>query len=200
MARPVDEAARRAVIRILLLPRPEGVVAGAPDDVLDDRVYLAAGHSGPERANAGVLSAHHDLVHLPNLGRRFAFRYGARHVRPVPGRLVLREDVHDDRLVRVERAGPALVRVRPLATGKYGGTATRVSPRPSRKRFMIVAFSSVPVTPLLASSAAPNSLVLCTLVARDSFRARPSSSELATMTSSSTSSSAMIGSGVRSLV
>src|SRR5205823_5110623 len=55
MARPVDEAAGRAVIRILLLPRPEGVVAGAPDDVLDDRVHLAAGHSWPEGANAGVL-------------------------------------------------------------------------------------------------------------------------------------------------
>src|SRR5207237_1652139 len=132
MARPVDEAAGRAVIRILLLPRPEGVVAGAPDDVLDDRVHLAAGHSWPEGANAGVLSAHHDLVHLPNLGRRFAFRYGARHVRPVPGRLVLREDVHDDRLVRVERACPALVRARRRGPGGTARAVGSVAALPER--------------------------------------------------------------------
>ncbi len=65
---------------------------------------------------------------------------------------------------------------------------------------MIVAQNSVPETPCPESSCAPYSFMFTTVVARDSLRARPSSSELATMTSSSTSSSAMIGSGARNLV
>src|SRR5437867_3221595 len=50
-----------------------------------------------------------DVVHPPDLLRRLALGDGARHVRPVPRGFVLREDVHDDRFARVERAFPDLV-------------------------------------------------------------------------------------------
>ena len=86
------------------------------------------------------------------------------------------------------------------ASGKYGATATRRRPRWSRKLFMIAAQNSVPEMPRPVSSCAPYSFMFTTVVARDSFRARPSSSELTTSTSSSTSSRAMTGSGARNFV
>ena len=56
-----------------------------------------------------------------------------------------------------------------------------------------------PVTPALFIAAA-TAIVLNTVVARDCLRTRPSSSEFATMTTSSPSSSAMIASGERNRV
>ena len=65
---------------------------------------------------------------------------------------------------------------------------------------MSVAQNSVPEMPRAESSWAPNSFMFTTVVARDSFRARPSSSELTTSTSSSMPSRAMTGSGARNRV
>ncbi len=87
-----------------------------------------------------------------------------------------------------------------MPSGKYGATATRFVPRDSRKRAMTLASSSSRPMPFPESSFAPNASMLKTLVARDCLRTRPSSSELATMTISLPSSSAMIGSGERKRV
>src|SRR2546430_9085103 len=110
----VNEAAGRLIRGIALLAGTLRVIAGAPDDVLDELVHLASGHAGTERADALVLSMHHDLVHLADFLGGFPLADRARHIRPIPGRLVLREDVHDDRLAGVPRTGPDLVRIRGL--------------------------------------------------------------------------------------
>src|SRR5581483_7879219 len=113
VAGAVDEATRRrAVLRCgALLARTERVVSGGPDDVLDELVDLTAGDAGPQGPDALVLRAPGDLVHLQDLVGGRALRDRARHVRVIPRGLVLREDVHDDRLVRVERARPDHVRI-----------------------------------------------------------------------------------------
>src|SRR6266550_3838893 len=107
----MDEATRRRVGGVPLLSRTKRVVARLPDDVFDELMYLAPGHAWAKGFDARVLRALHDVVDLPDLGRRLALRNGPRHVRPVPRLFVLRKDVHDDGLAGVERAGPDLVRV-----------------------------------------------------------------------------------------
>ena len=77
---------------------------------------LASGDPRPQRLDACVLRATHDLVHLLDIGRWLALRHGARHIGPVPRLLVLREDVHDDRLALVQRSRAHHVRVRALRT------------------------------------------------------------------------------------
>ena len=111
VAGAVDEPARGAAVLRALLPRAERVVSGFPDDVLDELVHLAAGDPWTQRFDADVLRAPRDLVELGDLRGRLAFRDGARHVRPVPGRLVLREDVHDDGLARMKRPRADQVRI-----------------------------------------------------------------------------------------
>ena len=123
----VDEATRRRIGRVLFLSGTHRVVAGSPDEVLDKLVDLASGHTRTECLDAGVLRPTNEVIDLSDFGGRFAFRDGARHVRPITRLLVLREDVHDDRLARMERAGPDLVRI--------GGLRTRRADR---------AFGSVP--------------------------------------------------------
>ena len=110
----VDEAARRAAVLRTLLPGAERVVSGFPDDVLDQLVHLAARDAGSQGLDPGVLRALRDLVHLRDLGRRLALGDRAGHIGVVPRRLVLREDVHDDRLARAQRTGPDHVRIRGL--------------------------------------------------------------------------------------
>src|SRR5207249_10754271 len=77
---------------------------------------LASGDPRPQRLDACVLRATYDLVHLPDIGRWLALRHGPRHIGPVPRLLVLREDVHDDRLALVQRSRAHHVRVRALRT------------------------------------------------------------------------------------
>ena len=107
----MDEPARRRIGRVLFLSGTHRVVSGLPDDVFDELVNLAAGRAWTERFDPRVLRAQHNVVDPPDLRRRLAFRDGARHIGPVTRPFVLREDVHDDRLARVERAGPDLMRV-----------------------------------------------------------------------------------------
>src|SRR5439155_16203503 len=74
----MDEAARRTAIGRSLLARPERVVPGLPDDVLDELVHLAPRDPRAPRVDAGVLRAPRDLVELRDLRGRLAFRDGAR--------------------------------------------------------------------------------------------------------------------------
>ena len=123
----VDEAARRRIAWILLLTRTQRVVAGCPDGVLDELVNLAPGHTGTQRLDARVLSALHNVVDLPDLRGRLALGYGPRHVGPVPRLFVLRKDVHDDRLLRVQGAGADLMRIGPLRAGRADRAVGRIS-------------------------------------------------------------------------
>src|SRR6266550_3329084 len=113
----MDEAARRHVAGVLLLSRTKRVVPSLPDDVLHKLVYLAPGHAWAKGFDARVLRALHDVVDLPDLGRRLALRNGPRHVGPIPRLFVLGEDVHDDRLLRVQGPGADLMRIGGLRAG-----------------------------------------------------------------------------------
>src|SRR6266545_6858008 len=85
----MDEPARHSAVLRALLSRPQRVVTGLEDDVLDELMHLASRDAGAQGLDAGVLRALGDLVHLHDLGRRLTLRDGARHVRPIPRRLVL---------------------------------------------------------------------------------------------------------------
>src|ERR687894_636557 len=105
-----------------------GLVTRFVQNVGNLSVYVSAVDAGPDHGQCRLLALQHGVVHSPELLVRLSLDEGAGHVRVVPTREVLREDVQDYGLAGPQGTAAPLVRVGGLGSaGGYGAVAEAVA-------------------------------------------------------------------------
>ena len=111
------EAVEEAVLQNLARPLVElGLVARAVEDVAHLFVELPAVHARLDALGGRIERLLDEPIPLLELVGRLPDDVRARHVRVAPRRLVPREEIEDDRLVRCDLAGSLVVADRCLRT------------------------------------------------------------------------------------
>src|SRR5918995_3104098 len=125
--RAVEEALRKRLAFFLVVH--VGLVARRVQHLGDPVVNVLAAYAGLYHGEGRFLALQYGVVHLLQTIVRFALDERAGHVRVVAGREVDGENVHDDRLSRLQGAVAALVRVSALrAAGDDGAVGGAPAP------------------------------------------------------------------------